>query len=127
MASACTYIGVTDHALTTGMQTGNRVRLVTGFWRLSAATVRSPCSKKSLISPAKGARHDPSSSVWTGNSRPYSKHVPNRGSPFLSRTAASDSMMGNKESRGGKDSGQKDAGEYVEAVVAKAGELKDGE
>ena len=36
-------------------------------------------------------------------------------------------MMGNKESRGGKDSGQKDAGEYVEAVVAKAGELKDGE
>lgn len=36
-------------------------------------------------------------------------------------------MMGNKESKGGKGPEEKDAGEYVEAVVAKSGELKDGE
>ena len=111
---------------------GSRVRLVTTFWRLSAAATRSPRSQEGLVSTPNGARHDPSSSLWTG-SLPSPKQFTNsffkpRDSPFLSRRiASSNPMMGNKDSKGGKGSGEKGAGEFVEAVVAKAGDLKDGE
>ena len=106
------------------MQIGRAARFVTTFWRLSAATLRSSRSKKSLNSPPNGARREFSSSLWRG---PYPKLFTNRGSPFLPRPAAISSMMGNKDSKGGKAPGETEAGEYVEAVVAKAGELKDGE
>ena len=108
------------------MQIGRAARCVTTFWRLSTANLRSSRSKQSLNSPPNGARRYSSSSLWRG---PYTKLCTNRGSPFLPRPATVSSMMGNKDSKGekGEVPGVTDAGEYVEAVVAKSGELKDGE
>ena len=118
------FCDVTDHA--PDMQIGRPARFVTTFWRLSAVILRSSRSQKSLNSLPNVVRRDSSSSVWARNGT-YSKHFASRDSPFLPRTATSDFMMGNKESKGGTGPEEKDAGEYVEAVVAKSGELKDGE
>lgn len=119
------FCDVADHALGS-MQIGRPARFVNTFWRLSAAILRSSRSKKSLNSLPNAVRSDFSSSVWARNG-PYPKHFANRDRPFLPRTATSGFMMGNKESKGGTGPGEKDTGEYVEAVVAKSGELKDGE
>ena len=119
------FCDVTDHA--PDMQIGRPARFVTTFWRLSAAILRSSRSKKSLNSLPNAVIRDFSSSVWARNGPYYPKHFANRDSPFFPRTATGGLMMGNKESKGGKGPEEKDAGEYVEAVVAKSGELKDGE
>lgn len=133
VASVTTFGDVRDHALA-AMQNliGSRARFVTTFWSLSAAATRSLRAQESLIPPPNGARHDPSSSLWTGkvpNPKQFTKSSFNLGDSLflLRRVTSSSQMMGNKESKGEQGSVEKDAGEYVEAVVAKAGELKDGE